>query len=121
MIVWEINQFIGKAAVFSFGDDLARGLILGQGLIPYSQVWWSRVGCWRYQTSDFGVRFLNSSNKLRSQNIHAYLLQKLLSTILLKYLLMAHTLIQWAEVGSFSTIILLFYNHHIMHQVTHIV
>ena len=34
---------------------MLRGLIPGHGLIPNSQIWGLRVGCWRYQTTEFGV------------------------------------------------------------------
>ena len=49
IIVWEINQFIGKAAAFSFGDDLAR---TGINSLLSSLV----VKGWVLEVSDFRVR-----------------------------------------------------------------
>ena len=56
----------------------------GHGLIPNFQVWVLRVECWRYQTSEFKVwLILNTSFKLRSQNILGDLLKNVIFNVII--------------------------------------
>ena len=44
-------------SILIWGTRETKGIIPGHGLIHNSPVWGLRVGCWRYQTSEFGVQF----------------------------------------------------------------
>ena len=68
-------------------------VIPGLGIVPNSQVWGLKYGCWRYQASEFG---LNSSFKLRSKNILADLLKySMLLVFFYDLIYICNTIMHW--------------------------